>query len=90
MTTDDTEPAIDETELPFRELLDAAPDGVIVSDHRGRIIVVNAEAERMFGYSRDELRGERIEVLIPERARPQHAQHLAGYTASADGHPHGA
>jgi PAS domain S-box-containing protein len=75
-------PPIDESELPFRELVDAAPDGVIVADQRGRVVLVNAEAERMFGYARDELRGQLIDVLIPDRVRAHHAQHLAGYTGA--------
>src|SRR4051812_28828516 len=52
----DPEPALDESDLPFRDLVDAAPDGVVVADQLGRIVLVNAEAERMFGYARDELR----------------------------------
>jgi len=74
--------AIDPTELPFRELVDAAPDGVIVCDHEGTIILVNAEAERMFGYGRDELRGQRIDVLVPDRARGAHNSHVTGYTGA--------
>ena len=46
--------SIEATDLPFRELIDAAPDGVIVADQEGRVVLVNAEAERMFGYARDE------------------------------------
>ncbi|HEU4731701.1 MAG TPA: PAS domain S-box protein [Kofleriaceae bacterium] len=75
-------PMVPETELPFRELVDAAPDGVIVCNHEGLIILVNAEVERMFGYKRDELIGERIDVLVPDRARSQHGHHLASYTAA--------
>ena len=61
---------IDPSDLPFRELVDAAPDGVIVCDQDGRIVLVNAEAERMFGYERDELVGKSIDVLVPDaRAR---------------------
>src|SRR5690349_1357852 len=74
--------AVDPTELPFRELVDAAPDGVIVCDQEGRIILVNAEAERMFGYGRDELRGQRIDVLVPDRVRGTHSSHVAGYTGA--------
>jgi PAS domain S-box-containing protein len=72
----------DPTDLPFRELVDAAPDGVIVCDEQGHIVLVNAEAERMFGYSGDELRGQRIDVLVPDRARGNHASHVAGYTGA--------
>ncbi len=72
----------DVTDLPFRELVDAAPDGVVVCDQRGAIVLVNAEAERMFGYSADELRGHTIDMLVPERARGAHAKHLAGYTGA--------
>jgi PAS domain S-box-containing protein len=72
----------DVPDLPFRELVDAAPDGVVVCDQTGAIVLVNAEAERMFGYSADELRGQKIDVLVPERARGAHDRHLAGYTGA--------
>src|SRR5512135_3240569 len=74
--------SIDPSELPFRELVDAAPDGVIVCDERGRILLVNVEAERMFGYGRDELRGQRIDVLVPDKARGSHQAHVASYTGA--------
>src|SRR5690348_420723 len=73
---------VDGTDLPFRELVDAAPDGVIVCDQEGHIVLVNAEAERMFGYDSDELRGQRIDVLVPMRARGAHASHVSGYTGA--------
>jgi PAS domain S-box-containing protein len=66
-------------DLPFRELVDAAPDGLIVCDQRGTITLVNAEAERMFGYARNELLGKPIEILVPDSVRPHHGQHVAGY-----------
>jgi PAS domain S-box-containing protein len=74
--------SLDAPELPFRDLIDAAPDGVIVCDQAGLIVLVNAEIERMFGYSRGELAGQRIDMLVPDHARPQHSRHVAGYTAS--------
>jgi PAS domain S-box-containing protein len=67
-------------DLPYRELVDAAPDGVIVCDHDGSIVLVNAEVERMFGYSREELIGHKVDVLVPDRARHLHSAHVAGYT----------
>jgi PAS domain S-box-containing protein len=73
---------IDSPELPFRELVDAAPDGVVVCDHGGKIVLVNAEAERMFGYARDELLGQQIDVLVPERVRKHHGAHVNGYTSA--------
>jgi len=72
--------SVDAPELPFRDLIDAAPDGVIVCDETGLIVLVNAETERMFGYSRDELLGQQIDVLVPDRVRSQHGRHVAGYT----------
>ena len=74
--------SIEATELPFRELIDAAPDGVIVSDQEGRVVLVNAETERMFGYARDELLGQPIDVLVPNRSRSQHGHHVAGYAGA--------
>ena len=72
----------DELELPFHQLIDAAPDGLVVCDARGKIMLVNAQTERMFGYSRGELIGQPIETLIPEHARPRHGQHLASFTSA--------
>ena len=76
------EMSIEITDLPFRELIDAAPDGVIVCDQEGRIVLVNAETERMFGYARDELLGQPIDVLVPDRSRSQHGHHVAGYASA--------
>ena len=80
---------IEASDLPFRELVDAAPDGMIVCDERMRIVLVNAEAARMFGYGRDELVGEYIDALIPERTRAVHGHHVAGYVASPHLRPMG-
>ncbi|HEU4615738.1 MAG TPA: PAS domain S-box protein [Kofleriaceae bacterium] len=73
---------LDTTDLPFRQLVDAAPDGMIVCDQTGTIMLVNEEAERMFGYARDELLGKRIEVLIPDRLRGRHEGHVHGFTGA--------
>jgi PAS domain S-box-containing protein len=72
--------ATDHPDLPFHALVDAAPDGVIVCTAEGRIVLVNAEAERMFGYARHALIGQPIDVLVPDRARGQHAHHVASFT----------
>jgi PAS domain S-box-containing protein len=62
-------------------LLDAAPDAMVVVGAGGRIVLVNAEAERLFGYPRRELLGQLIEVLIPERLRERHTGHRAAGAA---------
>jgi PAS domain S-box-containing protein len=76
-------------DLPFRDLVDAAPDGVIVCDHAGLIVLVNAEVERAFGYARDELIGKPVDILVPDRARAQHSHHVADYTAAPRPRPMG-
>lgn len=65
----------------FRDLLEAAPDGIVEVDREGKIVVVNAAAETMFGYSRDQLLGQPVEKLIPEGARSRHGAHRAAYWA---------
>jgi PAS domain S-box-containing protein len=73
---------LNQDDLPFQQLVDAAPDGLIVCDQTGQIILVNEETERMFGYARDEMLGKRIEMLIPERVRKRHEGHVSGFTGA--------
>jgi PAS domain S-box-containing protein len=65
----------------FRALLESAPDAMVTVDQRGRISLVNAQTEKLFGYSRDELLGNTVEMLIPSRFRDKHTQHRKGYFA---------
>ena len=65
----------------FRRLLDAAPDAMVIVDRAGRIALVNAAAERLFGYPREELVGASVEQLIPERLRAAHPAHREAYFA---------
>ncbi len=66
----------------FRKLLDTAPDAMVVVQEDGRIILANIQTERLFGYSRAELLGQPIEVLIPERFRSRHPAHRAAFVAN--------
>jgi PAS domain S-box-containing protein len=66
-------------EANFRALLDAAPDAMLIVDRQGRIVLLNAETERLFGHSHSELLGEKVEVLVPPRFRSKHPGHRAGY-----------
>ena len=59
----------------FRDLLEAAPDAILETDGEGRIAMLNRGAEKMFGYTREELLGAPVEVLVPEATRGRHHQH---------------
>src|SRR5579864_5387620 len=61
-------------EAQFQALLEAAPDAMVVVDAEARMILVNAQVERMFGYQREELLGQRTEMLVPERLRDRHCE----------------
>lgn len=61
------------TREEFAVLFDSAPNGVVVVDSKGRIVLANSAIERMFGYARDELIGRPVEMLMPERLREAHA-----------------
>jgi PAS domain S-box-containing protein len=67
------------TERRFRELLEAAPDAIIEIDRDGRIVLLNLVTEKMFGYSREELLGKTVEVLVPEGVRAGHVRFREGY-----------
>jgi len=74
----------------FRSLLDAAPDAMLCIDADGRILLMNAEAEKVLGYSREELVGQQVEILVPEAVRALHVGHRAEYAASPQRRPMGA
>ena len=66
-------------EARFHGLLEFMPDAIVVMNPLGRIVLVNAQAERMFGYARTKLVGLTIEALVPERYRSAHVGHRSGY-----------
>jgi PAS domain S-box-containing protein len=74
-----TEAALAEREARFRGLLESAPDAVVIVDARGRIVLVNAQADRLFGYRRESLLDQPLDLLLPDRFRDRHAGHRAGY-----------
>lgn len=73
----------------FRELLDSAPDTIIITDPEGSILFANRQVEQMLGYAPEELLGQPVELLVPEGAQPTHAQYRASYQAAARTRPMG-
>jgi len=68
----------------FRGLLESAPDGVVIVDQAGLMQIVNRQTEVLFGYPREELLGQPVEMLLPERFRERHVHHRVEY----QGDPH--
>lgn len=66
-------------EQKFRDLLESAPDAIVIVNRQGRIVLVNAQTQTVFGYSRDELLDQPVELLLPERYRDQHPGHRDGF-----------
>ncbi|MEU8234117.1 PAS domain S-box protein [Actinoplanes sp. NPDC048967] len=77
-------------EAMFRGLLEAAPDAIVGITADGRIALLNAQTERLFGYRRDELLGRPVEILVPERIRKQHPEHRLSYFTDPQRRPMGA
>jgi PAS domain S-box-containing protein len=79
-----------QNEGSFERLLNVSPDSVVVMSPSGSILIVNQQTEAMFGYRRDEVLGQPIELLLPERFRERHAEHRAAYVKSPRARPIGA
>jgi PAS domain S-box-containing protein len=74
-----TEAALRASETKLRQVLESAADAIIICDERGRILIANGQAERLFGYTRCELLGQPVERLVPEGLHEQHAAERSDY-----------
>jgi PAS domain S-box-containing protein len=77
-------------ELRSRDLVESAPDASVIVDSAGRIVLVNAQTEKLFGYSRGELASAPVEMLLPERYRARHRQLRDAFVAAPQQRPMGA
>src|SRR5581483_4268672 len=84
------ETALRNSDERFRALLESAPDAMVIIDHTGRIDLVNAQAEKLFGYRREQMIGRPIELLVPEKLRASHARDRASFAANPKLRPMGA
>lgn len=78
------------TDKEFCQVLESAPDAIVIVDDRGQIVLVNAQTEQLFQYNRQELLGRPVEVLMPERFRERHRGYVIDYSANAQARPMGA
>lgn len=68
-----------QAEHKFQRLLESAPDAMVIVNEQNRIVLVNAQTERIFGYAREELLDQHLEMLIPARFQERHRAHMEGY-----------
>ncbi len=83
------EEAMCESQAMFQGLFESAPDAIVVVNHIGQIVKLNQQTESLFGYRVDELHGQAVEILLPERFREQHPQYRAGYLMAPRPRPMG-
>jgi len=87
--------AADITELKrgeekFRLAVEGSPSAIVMVNEQGRIVLVNMQAEKLFGYSRDEMSAQPVEMLVPERLRSEHKSFHAGFFTAPQARPMGA
>jgi diguanylate cyclase (GGDEF)-like protein/PAS domain S-box-containing protein len=74
----------------FARVVESAPNAIVAVDRRGKIVLVNSQAEKIFGYGGKELVGRSVDVLVPERFRGGHPEYRTGFCASPQARPMGA
>jgi protein-histidine pros-kinase len=77
-------------EKRFRLAIESAPSGMVMVDRQGSIVLVNSQAEKLFGYGRAELIGRPVEVLVPERFSSAHPEYRTGFFKNPESRPMGA
>jgi PAS domain S-box-containing protein len=77
------------TEERFQVVVESAPNAIVMINAAGTMVLVNAQAEKFFGYRREEMIGQSVEMLVPERFRGNHANYRAGFFASPSARPMG-
>ncbi|WP_373063036.1 ATP-binding protein [Gemmatimonas sp.] len=82
-------PPASQPERIFHGFLEAAPDAVVIIDGGGMVVHINGQTEKLFGYSREEIVGRPLEVLMPERLRSTHIAHRGAYTVDPRPRPMG-
>jgi PAS domain S-box-containing protein len=87
---EEAERQLRDSEERFRLAVEAAPSGMVMTDGEGRIVLINAHAETLFGYRRDELVGQKIEVLVPRRSQASHPGFRETYIDRPSARPMGA
>jgi PAS domain S-box-containing protein len=79
----------EESEAYFRVLIESAPDAMVIVDDEGEIVIVNGQAEKLFGYDRDDMVGKPVEMLLPDRIREAHVGHRRKFAAAPELRPMG-
>src|SRR4029077_13734441 len=73
----------------FRLAVESAPNAMVMVNQEGKIVLVNSQTEKLFGYHRDELIGQAVDMLVPDRFRAGHPQYRTGFFASPCARPMG-
>lgn len=81
--------ALKESEERFRQVVESTPNAIVVVNKQGNIEMVNTQTETLFGYSRDELMGQPVEILVPKRVRARHVEYRQDYVDNPQARPMG-